>query len=147
MSTNFYWASCDPDSEDADNIHDHIGKSSAAGYQCAACGIPQVKSWRAFHSPPYEGREHEKCPGCGQNFTDPFFTFTWTMLSHKRRLEALAEEEAKRYRHRPQEDWTNLAERDGLVPVYSEYRQPFSATEFLKYIEDSFHLISSHRFF
>lgn len=154
MSTNFYWDESlvpedyrEENGASEDNIHRHIGKRSCAGMQCPDCGIPQVKTWVDLHTSRYEGSEHEHCPGCGQNFTEMVFTFTWTMFKHRWRLEELAQEEAKRYRRLPKEDWTRQAERDGMAPVYDEYGTALSATEFLQSISDHLDLISSQEFF
>lgn len=140
--TEFYIPDEFRDVEPDESIQIRIGTSAPAGLICSPCGVPQVIHSIDIHLP-YKGSQHEKCPGCGQNFTDPFYTFSWTMLGHKRRLGGIAQEEAKRYRHHPQEDWCRLAIRQGKSPVVDSDGKRHSATNFLKHIENYYPMFSS----
>lgn len=146
MNMDFYWApSFVPEEyrKERDSVHQHIGNRASGGLMCADCGVPQVKTWMDVHTPQFQGKDHKFCPGCGQNFSVPFFTFTWTMPKHRRRLQAIADEEAKRYRRFPVEDWSKHAERAGRAPVVDENGAALSATEFLQIIDSHWDLFSS----
>ena len=135
MGTNFYWK--DVETEDRDDVRHHIGKRSAAGLYCWDCGTTLHEGGTTqVHSG--KGRWHEECPICGGKreagtkgtahvelgFAEPTdvprtgvssaSSFTWTMMRHKRELEALAGTGG---------DWKC---------VVDEYGDEFTAQEFLK---------------
>lgn len=141
MGTNFYWIE-NPD-DDEGSIKVHIGKRSAAGLFCWDCGVSKCESSTDVHrgKDRMEMSELEWCPGCGKSFdvnkTDWNTTsgvelgfaksksltlkgigtccsFTWSMLSHKWKLQSM------------------IRDRDDRKVVRDEYGQEYTAREFLR---------------
>lgn len=132
MSTNFYWIK-NPESKES--IHVHIGKRSAAGLFCWKCGIGQCKWSRDVHQGPgrMELGTFDTCPGCGNSFEikatgwdhtagvelgfaksrnlsrtgiGTASSFTWTMLSHKWKLQSMITDDRKVIRDEYGDEYT-----------------------------------------
>ena len=111
MGTNFYWTG----DEQSDDVHVHIGKRSAAGAYCWDCGATLcLGGTNDIHTS--DATWSKNCPAChrsadggnisGAAAVELGFTrvgpdkqgitscssFTWTMLSHKWKLEKMREE-------------------------------------------------------
>jgi hypothetical protein len=101
MGTNFYWldkyAPKNPFPEEpCYDLHVHIGKRSMAGLYCWECGSTLCSE--GSDGIPYDASTWlDECPACGQKATgNPprdkkgvtgCNSFTWTQMSHKKKLE------------------------------------------------------------
>ena len=136
MGTNYRWISVE--NADGRDIHEHIGKRSAAGPYCWDCGTTLCRDGsRGVH---HDDRDwHDRCPSCdAEPASDDLgssaagvelgfaksadvrrvgvtscSSFSWTLMRHKRVLEGMMEGN------------------DRTVCVVDEYGREYNAREFL----------------
>lgn len=95
MGINYYWideSDCEKFKEEPCLYYDipikyHIGKKSNAGYYCYDCGISRHENTAYVHSARNDYIKFGNCPGCEKEFTECTYSFTWTMMKQKKKIE------------------------------------------------------------
>ena len=97
MSTNYFWKEI-PKSLQKFHVTDpdmltHIGHTAAAGPYCKKCGITFCSegTWKV-HDGDKSIKWYDECPVCGTPATSFAYSFSWTMMRHKKILERLVKQ-------------------------------------------------------